>query len=72
MVQFNRDNFCLPDPTKGKVLQEQIRTIDDVEANIRQEIKATPADMLRGEFANLENCVQLCMDAGGDQFQRLM
>ena len=57
---------------KGRVYQNKPRTIDDLKANITEEIQAVTADVLARNFRNIARRVQSCLDANGGHFHVMM
>ena len=65
-------DFFLWGDLKGKAYANKPRTIQELENNIRREIAAISEDVLQTTFANMKRRVQLCLDSGGERFQRLL
>ena len=57
---------------KRKSLCQKLRTVQELENNIRREIAAISEDVLQAIFANMKRRVQLCLDSGGEHFQHLL
>jgi len=57
---------------KGRVYQNNPRTIDTLKANITEEIQAVTVDVLARTFQSIARRVQSCLDANGGHFQHIL
>ena len=57
---------------KGRIYQNEPRTIDALKANITKEIQAVTPDLLARTFQNMARRVQFCLDANGGHFQHML
>ena len=65
-------NYFLWAYLKGRVYQNKPRTIDDLKANITEEIQAVTADVLTRIFQNMARRIQSYLDANVDHFQHMV
>ena len=65
-------NYFLWAYLKGRVYQNKPRTIDDLKANITEEIQAVTADVLTRIFQNMARRIQSYLDANVDHFQYML
>jgi hypothetical protein len=65
-------DFFLWSLLKGRAYSNKPRTIDALKDAIRRDVAAITDVTLPDVFANLQTCMQKCLDAGGGHFQHML
>ncbi|PNF24837.1 hypothetical protein B7P43_G13942 [Cryptotermes secundus] len=71
-IEMYFGDFFLWSLLKGRVYNNNRRTIDTLRGAIRLEVTAITDVTLPDVFANLQTHIQKCLDAGGDHFQNML